>query len=60
MCVLSTFFAKLVHPTALVLATADDKVYFLENTEIFWNIELLFNVKYRPATKAYWHFEVFL
>ena len=53
-------FAKLGHATALVLATADDKVYFIENTEIFWNIELLFNVKYRPATKAYWHFEVFL
>ena len=53
-------FAKLGHPTALVLATADDKVYFIEDTEIFWNIDLLFNIKYRPATKTYWHFEVFL
>ena len=45
-------FAKLGHPTALVLVTADDKVYFIEDTEIFWNIDLLFNIKYRPAAKT--------
>ena len=44
-------FAKLGYPTALVLVIQLRKFIFIEHTQIYPNIDLVFNIDYRPKTK---------